>query len=335
MSLITSHPLQTFYDAMGKAPVKLIHIASPYITKPGVQLLINEFGRKRTRLQILANLSEFNIALSLANPVAPILSLMARFGDRIEIKSHPLLHAKMYLCDGRAALMGSSNLTLGGMQRNAELNWLIRGARKDGRVELSKLSTWFAERWDEASGPVTVNRLKKIEVAWEARQGQLMRVIGNLLPEPRLGGDYWSKVRKITGKKSWSIEEIGNLLTVKDDASAQNTLQKLVFLENMGLIEFDEKRATSRGVVKSQREMFELLEQGHLEVSLISVLSCIKNGKSAHMSYAQLSGKLGTPDTSVRPSVLWLESLGYLARNHTSSTDEFSLTPKIKELNLA
>ena len=336
MSLITTNPLQTFYDALGKSPVKQLQVASPYITKPGARMLIEEFGRKRTKFQVLTNLSDFNVALALANPIAPILELMRRFGDRIEIKSHSMLHAKMYFCDGKAAILGSSNLTLGGMERNAELNWLVRGAKKEDRNELSNLATWFTHRWGEASGPLSVERLMAIEMAWEKRQRQLMGIFGSLFPEPRLGGDYWGKVHEITGKKLWKLDEIGKLLTVKDDANAQNTYQKLVFLENLGLIEFDDKTVISRGVVKSPLEMYRLLEQGHLEVSLKAILKCFPSGKKGYRSYTNISKALGIPnDEYLHVPVLWLKSLGYLKRRQGSSPHEFSLTQLVKELDIA
>lgn len=335
MSLITSNPLQEFYDSLGKSPVKQLQVASPYITKPGARMLIEEFGRKRTKFQVLTNLSDFNVALSLSNPIAPILELMKKFGDRVEIKSHPMLHAKIYLCEGKAALLGSSNLTLGGMERNAELNWLVRGRKQGERNQLGKLVAWYQERWDEAGKGLSKRQLLDIEKAWEQVQKRLSGIVGSLVPVPRLGGNYWEKVRKITGRKSWKRVEIQTLLSEKEDNSSQNTFQKLVFLENLGLINFDDKTVTSRGVVRSPLEMFRLLDQGHLEVSLKAILKSFPSGKKGYRSYAELSKELGIPnDDILHVPVLWLKSLGYLKRRPGSSPYEYSLTSKVKELDL-
>ena len=65
--------------------------------------------------------------------------------------SRGLLHAKAYLCwydnhaEPGAAIVGSSNFTLAGFTGNTELN-----VRVTGDAEMSELSRWFDELWDDS-----------------------------------------------------------------------------------------------------------------------------------------------------------------------------------------
>ena len=337
MSLITSNPFQAFKKSLGKSPVKLIQVASPFITSPGIQMLIEEFGRKRTRFQVLANLSDFNVALSLSNPVAPILQLMEKFGERIEIKSHPMLHAKMYLCDGKAALLGSSNLTYGGMERNAELNWLIKSRKHDDREQLNHLAAWFEEVWDKAGNALTTEYLQNTMSTWERTMKQVRAHLTAFIPEPRLAGNYWQKTRKITRRNQWPIKAMEKLLSESDEGPSKYSSRKLIFLRNLGLVDFDEKKVVILRKMTSPLEMFTLLESGHLPISLDAILISFPSSKGHRMTYRSIAEALGLlhDDVALRGGVKWLEGLGYIARHHTSGVDEFSLTSKIRELELA
>lgn len=337
MRLIMSNPLQEFYRSIGKSPVKTLQVASPFITNRGIQSLVKQFRRKRTRVQLIANLSELNVALSLSNPVTPLLEIREVMGDRIEIKSHPMLHAKMYLLDGRAALVGSSNLTYGGMERNVELNLLISGRKSEDIRELGKLATWYHDRWEEAGKAVSKKQLLDIERRWLASEKSLKGIIGRLIPEPRLGGNGWDKVRAIARRKSWKMEDISDILSEKDDGAAKNTNRKLIFLKNLDLIEFDEKSVYTLRKVSSRTEMFTLLEGGYLGVSLRRVLQSFHNSKSERMSYQTFSEEMEIPsdDEALHVSVIWLESLGYIVRHYTRGVNEFSLTKISKEIDMA
>ena len=204
LQLLTANPLQGFYRALGKSPIKTIVVVSPFITESGIRDLIEGLKRKRTRIKILTNLSGLNIALSLSNPISPLLEVMEVLGDRVDIKSHPILHAKLYLCEERAALVGSSNLTYGGMERNTELNWLINNRKKEDKDRLDHLKTWFEQHWTEAGDPVTRKELESMETTWQQNQGRIQGILAEFRPQPRLGGDYWGKVKQITRRQQWT-----------------------------------------------------------------------------------------------------------------------------------
>ncbi len=333
MKLITANPLQEFYAALGKSPIKTINVVSPFITQPGIKELVEGFRRKRTTIQILTNLSGLNVALSLSNPISPLLEILDVLGDRVTIKGCSTLHAKLYLSNGRAALVGSSNLTYGGMVRNTELNWVIQGRKKEDRHQLEVLKSWFDQIWADAGKPLTRKELESIEDTWEGTQASLMRIVSEFVPEPRLGGDYWKKTQEITRKKEWKRKDIEKKLSVDKGESPKNATRKLVFLKQLGLLDFSQATVMIHRKMTSPLEMYTLLEEGHLQISLKSILRSIQSSKSGRMSYKALSKELGVPnDDALSGSMIWLESLGYVARHHTSSLDQFTITKQGKRI---
>ena len=90
--------------------------------------------------------------------------------EKVKVKFHArhYLHAKLYLIHRQdqtvaiAGVVGSSNLTLSGLQKNGELNIdvLDQDAAK-------KLKQWFDERWnDERSADVSMELAEIIENSW-------------------------------------------------------------------------------------------------------------------------------------------------------------------------
>ena len=333
MQLITANPLKEFYTALGKSPVKTLNVISPFITLPAIKDLIVKFRRRRTKIQILTNLSGLNVALSLANPISPLLEILEVLGDRVTIKDCSTLHAKLYLSDGRAALVGSSNLTYGGMVRNTELNWVIQGRKKEDKHQLEALKSWFDQIWANAGKPLTREELESIEQTWEGTQASLMGIVSEFFPEPRLGGDYWKKTQEITRRKEWKRKDIEKKLSVDEGESAKNATQKLVFLKQLGLLDFSQTSVMIHRKMTSPSEMYTLLEEGHLQISLKSILQSIQDSKSGRMSYEALSKNLGVPnDDALSGSMIWLEKLGYIARHRTSGFHEFTITKQGKRI---
>ena len=333
MKLVTANPLQEFYAALGRSPVKSLNVVSPFITLPAIKELIGEFRRRRTKIQILTNLSGLNVALSLANPISPLLEILDVLGDRVTIKGCSTLHAKLFISDGRAALVGSSNLTYGGMVRNTELNWMIRGRKKEDKLQIQGLESWFDQIWADAGKPLTRKDLVSIEDRWKGTQARIMGIVSEFIPEPRLGGDYWKKIQEITRRKEWKRKDIEKKLSVDEEESAKNATQKLVFLKQLGLLDFSQTTVMIHRKMTSPLEMYTLLGEGHLQISLKSILQGIQNSKSGRMSYKALSKELGVPnDGALHVSTKWLESLGYIARHRTSGFHEFTLTKKANVL---
>ena len=274
-----------------------------------------------------------NVVLSLANPISPLLEILDVLGDRVTIKGCSTLHAKLYLSDGRAALVGSSNLTYGGMVRNIELNWVIRGRKNEDRHQLAALMSWFDQIWANAGEPLTRMELESIEDTREGTQARIMGIVSEFLPEPRLGGDYWKKTQEITRRKELKRKDIEKKLSEGEGESAKNATQKLVFLKQLGLLDFSQTSVMIHRKMTSPSEMYALLEEGHLQISLKSILQSIQDSKSGRMSYEALSKNLGVPnDDALSGSMIWLEKLGYIARHRTSGFHEFTITKQGKRI---
>ncbi len=70
----------------------------------------------------MCNLSPFVIAMPFVDPSAPLVRLMEVLHERVVIRSHPCLHAKVFIADDRVAIFGSRNLTMGGEGGSREVN---------------------------------------------------------------------------------------------------------------------------------------------------------------------------------------------------------------------
>ncbi len=106
---------------------------------------------------------------------------------------HPL-HAKLYLAFREDRInpimgyVGSSNLTMAGMQRNGELNVDVLD-----RDAAEKLSKWFEDRWEDRWAiDITEELIQIIEESWAGEEQHLpfhvyMKVAYHLSNEARLG----------------------------------------------------------------------------------------------------------------------------------------------------
>jgi SNF2 family DNA or RNA helicase len=104
------------------------------------------------------------------------------------------LHAKLYLAFREDRInpimgyVGSSNLTLAGLQRNGELN--VDVLDKDAGQKLAK---WFEDRWDDRwAMDITQELIKIIEESWAGEEQHppyhvYMKVVYHLSNEARLG----------------------------------------------------------------------------------------------------------------------------------------------------
>jgi hypothetical protein len=97
-------------------------IASPYITAPPIQLLVQTLreagSASRVRVKVLTNLSVESIVRGSTDP-SSLLELMDAV-PHTQVSHLPGLHAKVYLADECEAIVTSGNLTLGGVFHNYE-----------------------------------------------------------------------------------------------------------------------------------------------------------------------------------------------------------------------
>jgi superfamily II DNA or RNA helicase len=120
------------------------------------QEFVNRDRRRKLFEETVANLSDAAAAMDQTDDAESLLNTLADLVEqgRIKVKVYTKgrLHAKAYIFDYKegmpdvgVAIVGSSNLTLAGIQHNTELNVVVHG--DDNHAMLSK---WFGELWEES-----------------------------------------------------------------------------------------------------------------------------------------------------------------------------------------
>jgi len=310
-----------------------LYLASPYITNGGLQPLLKELRRPRRRLSVtiltcLDPMAVLTGALDL-EALATLLSLSC--------DSHPVclihvpgLHAKVFIVDERAAVVGSGNLTRSGTQGlNVELGVRVT-ARADVRAVTQKFQHWSAGR-----PPLTVGDLDRFGRLVENNFGGIRRALsaltwGRLEVFPGAEGtddDYFYamiSVLALGGGRGCSSETITDALKklAQGQAGSQTAQARLLFLEFLGLMDQREDgRLYTTALGKSlnrstgARRFAGLLMQ---EFPLVRrTLLALCDAHPDYLTYPQIAAAL-SDDTiraedateEVKDGVRWLRSLG-------------------------
>lgn len=113
-------------------------IASPYVTEQGTEFVAENLHasfRGTGHLTFLTDLSPLNVAQGATNPHA--LRKLEAVISTFSVRHLPRLHAKVYVADGKRAIVTSGNLTAGGLALNYEYGVelanapLVRTVRQD------------------------------------------------------------------------------------------------------------------------------------------------------------------------------------------------------------
>lgn len=128
---------------------------------------------RRWKAQVVEDLRrQLTLGIPTGHDEATLRKLLAQLkAGQVTVKLHlgAPLHAKLYLAHRPenaeapvCALMGSSNLTLGGLSRNGELNARFAEAQEAGRF-----AKWFDARWaDRFSLDITQELIELLEKSW-------------------------------------------------------------------------------------------------------------------------------------------------------------------------
>jgi phosphatidylserine/phosphatidylglycerophosphate/cardiolipin synthase-like enzyme len=112
------------------AGVHDVMICSPFLTMGGIQPLLDRFRQKETvRLDVISRFNEIDCLSGATDPdVFVNLFKIGRFKKwNIRIWLVDSLHAKAIVLGKRAAIIGSANVTIGGLENNLELGVLQTG----------------------------------------------------------------------------------------------------------------------------------------------------------------------------------------------------------------
>ena len=119
------------------AEANQIFIAAPYVTRTGDLI---QAARSGKRVDLL-------VGLNAATSPAALAAVQHEPNIRVRYYTHRRFHAKIYLFD-TAAMVGSSNLTDGGLQSNREATVLLDDS--EGSEAIEELRAVFAELWEYA-----------------------------------------------------------------------------------------------------------------------------------------------------------------------------------------
>lgn len=113
-----------------------LHVVSPYITASGVRLITGRVQPETRRLSVnlflLTDLNPLSVCQGSCDPDA-ILEL-ARSFPHAKVHHLPRVHAKVFVADRQMAIIGSSNLTEGGIRENYEYCLRVNSREVASRV---------------------------------------------------------------------------------------------------------------------------------------------------------------------------------------------------------
>ena len=332
MELVTEKPFDMLLDTVRKTTIDKMGIASPFITSLGMnENIVPYFKRRKTNIRIITNLSSFFLAVSLSDPIGPLLTALDALGERIQVRSHGNLHAKLFLVNQTHALVGSSNLTKGGFESNLELNWLFEN-RKADRDFVDKLSEWFEEVWLEAGKDLNKEELLDLREKWASNEKRQKSFFNTVLPAPMIGGDYWGIVKKIAKQSRMRRAKVNNLLQqreMEEGVTPKNIENKLIFLREIGLISsYDDKWVVvdqfSADKFKDATQLAKLLS---IHIPLLHpVLIAIAEIERATYEDIGKRLKISKNEPQLHAAVCWLEQLKLINRDRKSKQHIFSVS---------
>ena len=133
-----------------------LHIVSPYITGAGTTLIENRVGPPTRRhsidVKLLTDLNPLSVCQGSCDPQA-ILDL-ARSFRRTRIHHLPRVHAKIIVADRAVAMIGSANLTEGGIEENYEYNIKVTSQEVASRIAED------VEEYSSLGAPITTDLLE-------------------------------------------------------------------------------------------------------------------------------------------------------------------------------
>ena len=154
-------------------------LMSPWITSTVANLIsYNLVEAGPVKLQILSRLDEVDF-LRGSSHVNAFKATLYPASTYLEIRALPMLHGKMLISDRNRVLIGSANLTEGGLHRNHEVSLLVESPELG-----SECAKVFFKYWDIAT-PLPTDYLNQVESA-----------LSELLPDSDEGSSRTTSKRK-------------------------------------------------------------------------------------------------------------------------------------------
>jgi HKD family nuclease len=115
-------PSWNMLDELVASAENRVLICAPFYTRVGITHLFDDFGTAK-KFQFWSRMNPSDWAHGATNPeeLVTLIDILRDDGREIELRLSPYLHAKAYIADDDFALIGSSNLSDGGFDRNIEI----------------------------------------------------------------------------------------------------------------------------------------------------------------------------------------------------------------------
>jgi hypothetical protein len=138
-----------------------LHIVSPYVTQAGAALIRSRVGAKTSEVSIdihlLTDLNPLSVCQGSCDPEA-ILNLISSF-RHARIYHFPRVHAKIVVADRAVAMVGSANLTEGGLEENYEYSIKVSSN------EVAATIAPDVEEYSSLGAPMTLTLLESYSIA--------------------------------------------------------------------------------------------------------------------------------------------------------------------------
>lgn len=151
MRIITS-PWRAEFNALVRSATKRVRVAAPFYSEEPVAAI--QRNSKAALKCFLFTLDSEGVSAN-SQSVAAIRAIQK--DKTAEVRFIKGLHAKLIVADEKAAIVTSSNLTRGGLERNFEL-----GVRIDERKAVREVAREFDKHWNRAQ-PITKKKLKEFD----------------------------------------------------------------------------------------------------------------------------------------------------------------------------
>jgi len=225
-----------------------IVIASPYITKSGLQPILTQHANPRRRLDIRILTSFEALSVLTGSLDVDVLCELWEQGNKaavvpsVTIYDITDLHAKVCIVDGRVAVIGSGNMTRAGtLGTNVEL-----GVKVTARREVSEVVAQL-EGWTRDLTPITATEMKRfkrlVDDNFKQYRGLPDVSLGHLQVFPGADGDYFAAMQQAvkTASGRRGCDRMGMLKALRNVEQGAEGLQtpqgRLIFLELLGLVE--------------------------------------------------------------------------------------------------
>lgn len=319
-------------------------LVAPFITRSGLQPVFARLkSARKFRLTIITAL-DFQAALSGALDLDAINELMTNYKRRgpvsVQVVEAPRLHAKIMIADDHHAIVGSANVTSGGLGGNVEFCVPFRGPSQTRLVQQAVDSIFRV--------PLTPAKFKAFKSVVDKYASRVQKLIRQHNP-----ATLWAfpGFKRTNGRPGWYLHAVQEVLALVEEGGnraaalqllAEQALRKLKeeqtshaippedrlnSLEYLGLFRGGSRFALSdlgRAVLKDKSAdvLTPILLAHHPELG--QILQEIR-AKPGH-TYVSLAQSLSTVREQVERPVRWLRSLGLVkAQGHELT---FEATPR-------